>query len=100
MFYSEVDYYKTLWGNDMKEQAQTILETYCLLGAPFEINIQSSIRSKLSQDLKDNKITKDLFDQAIEEVKYFMESESYPRFVGHNLYKNFVKNDLKSKDKN
>jgi hypothetical protein len=29
-----------------------------------------------------------------------MESESYPRFVGHNLYKNFVKNDLKSKDKN
>lgn len=87
MFYTEVQYFKQLSDSEeIKETAQQVFDTYVIVGAPFEINIPVSIRTRIDQVLKSGTIPLDTFSEPEKIVYSFMEKESFPRFQKNKLY--------------
>uniref|UniRef100_A0A6J0TIR8 Regulator of G-protein signaling 13 n=1 Tax=Pogona vitticeps TaxID=103695 RepID=A0A6J0TIR8_9SAUR len=68
--------------------AQKLFKEYIKPQAPRQINIDSPARQRIIANLQDP--TQSCFDEAQKIVYMHMERDSYPRFLGSEIYKNLV----------
>ncbi|KAH0618317.1 hypothetical protein JD844_017404, partial [Phrynosoma platyrhinos] len=70
--------------------AQKLFKEYIQPQAPREINIDSPARESIISNIQEP--TQSCFDEAQKIVYLHMERDSYPRFLGSEIYQNFIHN--------
>ncbi|KAJ5076151.1 regulator of g protein signaling [Anaeramoeba ignava] len=67
-----------------------ILNKFVKTGSQYEINIDSTTRQKILQNINDGIISQDLFDEAIDAIKRLMEIDSFAKFKKSDSYKALI----------
>ncbi|MBF0099432.1 MAG: hypothetical protein HQK77_00845 [Desulfobacterales bacterium] len=82
-FFQNVADYKKLPANEQQKVAQHITDQFIKDDAPFQINVDDSIRQQIMQDLAAGQLT-NLFDSASTHIKMVMEQDTFPKFLSSN----------------
>lgn|SRR3990167_4267802 len=91
-FWLEVEQYKTETQQERVDHAKYIWEKYLELNSSKEVNISDDIRllTQKVYESSNNSPASDLFTHAQTAVYLLMETESFPKFIVSNLFKEFL----------
>lgn len=68
--------------------AETIFEQFLTRQSPREVSLDSRVRERVTN--KRGQPTRDMFDEAQGKIFSLMHRDSYPRFLGSDIYKKYV----------
>ncbi|KAJ6229877.1 diflavin flavoprotein a 2-related [Anaeramoeba flamelloides] len=100
-FWNEVEQFQLLKdGHENQEKiAKKIYENYIAYDSPKQINIDHFTRVKLTEKIKQKKLTSSMFKNAQNEIENLLQRDSFPRFMISKKAEKLIqeKRDLKEK---
>ncbi|KAJ3435003.1 leucine-rich repeat isoform f [Anaeramoeba flamelloides] len=82
----------------IKTAVQKIFDNYISTNSQYEINIEYNVRNEIIQKIKKlDSIDQGLFDKAMIQIFEMLKTDSYPKFIKSDFYKQLISSQSKEK---